>query len=258
MLGTGSWASVTKEGCTYSFFAQYACSRAPTSQATLEPPLESTLELGLANTAESTPDLTKSSHLTAYWDSGTCGPYGDDHNRAWCPGDPATCSSQVVVSSSVCSTVTADLTSLLGTGSEGSVTIDGCKYGFFAKYACSGSGTGRRLAATGTSADAAGVTSSEAAGISTTLCTLAGVLCFVGALFALVARRGRGHDSPSPFEAKTPSHGSDDKMHQANRGDITNVSKMASDSVTETEVNTNLMMLDLDNSADTGTMSLPL
>jgi hypothetical protein len=74
---------------------------------------------------------------------GECGVYGNDVHMDWCP-DKSSCPSEVSVSTSVCSTGTAELFSFQGTGGWASVTRDGCSYGFFAQYACT---SGRRLRA---------------------------------------------------------------------------------------------------------------
>jgi hypothetical protein len=75
--------------------------------------------------------------LSAYWDMGTCGPYGDDHNKDWCEGHPAVCAAQVTVNTSVCSSGAADFVCMHGTGHWGSVVVDSCTYAFFAHYTCS-------------------------------------------------------------------------------------------------------------------------
>jgi hypothetical protein len=72
-----------------------------------------------------------------------CGVYGKDVNINWCPAK-SSCPSEMSVSTSVCSSGTAELFSFQGTGGWASVWIDGCSYGFFAQYACT---SGRRLRA---------------------------------------------------------------------------------------------------------------
>lgn len=195
MLGTGSWASVTSDGCTYSFFAQYVCSKGPKVEAAImELPPDPTPE-PTAHTPETSSDLKPSGDLVAYWDMGHCGPYSDDHNREWCPGDPANCPSQLTVSTSICATGTADLASMLGSGSWGSVTVDGCQYGFFAQYKCSKM---RRLPPP---ADAA-ATNFATPGTASTAYALAGILALsvAGLLAACVTsvRRWRKRAQGQP------------------------------------------------------------
>ena len=90
------------------------------------------------------------SSLVAYWDEGSCGPYGNDHNWEWCDtskGGP--CKKQV--STSKCRSGIAELTSVKGNElakwSKKNNGIDdipnfyqdpktGCKYAYFATYTC--------------------------------------------------------------------------------------------------------------------------
>jgi hypothetical protein len=76
--------------------------------------------------------------LTAYWDAGACGPHGNDHNWGWCGTTAGNCPEEVTVDSSLCSTNTAVLHTLSGTGACcSSVTIAGCNYAYHAQYVCS-------------------------------------------------------------------------------------------------------------------------
>jgi len=76
--------------------------------------------------------------LTAYWDSGACGPHGDDHNWGWCGQTAGNCPEEVTVDSSICASNTAVLHTMSGTGQCcSSVVIDGCNYAYHAQYVCS-------------------------------------------------------------------------------------------------------------------------
>jgi len=83
------------------------------------------------------------SRLTAYWDAGGCGVHGNDYNADWCGGvvngnHPAShCQEFVTVSSSICASEVATLTSYEGDGTCcNSVTINSCNYAYFAQYRC--------------------------------------------------------------------------------------------------------------------------
>lgn len=97
-------------------------------------PLNGTLTpLNLASTGAS-----RDNRLTAYWDSGSCGPMGDDYQADWC-GDhkPYICPEHKQVSKHVCSTGWAVLETMAGHGTCCSdVTINGCNYAYFAQYKC--------------------------------------------------------------------------------------------------------------------------
>jgi hypothetical protein len=89
------------------------------------------------------PVVEYDSRLTAYWDSGVCGPHGEDHNAGWCGGTvngnhPAShCQEFVTVASSICASQVATLAYHEGTGECcSSVNIDGCNYAYFAQYRC--------------------------------------------------------------------------------------------------------------------------
>jgi len=81
--------------------------------------------------------------LTAYWDAGSCGAHGNDHNAAWCGGvvngnHPAShCEEFVTVGSDICASQVATLQSYEGDGTCcSSVTINSCDYAYFAQYRC--------------------------------------------------------------------------------------------------------------------------
>jgi len=80
--------------------------------------------------------------LIAYWDYGSCGPYGDDYNMGWCDsynGGP--CKKQV--NTPKCSSGVAELASVKGNelatqfGNNYQDPKTGCVYAYFATYSCS-------------------------------------------------------------------------------------------------------------------------
>ena len=86
--------------------------------------------------------------LPAYWDDGSCGPYGNDHNWEWCDtnmGGP--CKKQV--NTLKCRSGIAKLTEVKGDELASSIKIStnqeknvyqdpktGCRYAYFATYTC--------------------------------------------------------------------------------------------------------------------------
>ena len=88
--------------------------------------------------------IEKDPSLIAYWDGGSCGPYGNDHNWEWCDtknGGP--CKKQV--STSKCPSGIATLLSVKGNESAKSPFPNnykdpetGCYYAYFATYTCTG------------------------------------------------------------------------------------------------------------------------
>jgi len=82
--------------------------------------------------------------LPAYWDEGSCGPYGNDHNWEWCDtnmGGP--CKKQV--NTLQCRSGIAKLTEVKGDELASSIQLNpnvyqdpktGCKYAYFATYTC--------------------------------------------------------------------------------------------------------------------------
>ena len=84
--------------------------------------------------------------LVAYWDIGSCGPYGDDYNWEWCDtrnGGP--CKKQV--STSKCKSGIARLNNVYGNQfARGYDDLKdnyrdpetGCPYVYFANYICAG------------------------------------------------------------------------------------------------------------------------
>jgi len=117
--GTGACCeSVNLDGCNYAYYAQYVCSDA-TGPIVLTAP------------------VVHDNRLAAYWDSGTCGPRGDDHNWGWCGERDGNCPASVAVDSSICASNTARLETMSGTGQCcSSVVIDGCNYAYHAQYVC--------------------------------------------------------------------------------------------------------------------------
>ena len=82
--------------------------------------------------------------LPAYWDDGSCGPYGNDHNWEWCDtnmGGP--CKKQV--NTLKCRSGIAKLTEVKGDELASSIQLNpnvyqdpktGCRYAYFATYTC--------------------------------------------------------------------------------------------------------------------------
>merc|ERR1719310_2167538 len=74
-------------------------------------------------------------YLSAYWDSGACGPLGDDYQWDWCGKTAFSC--QDTVSTGRCPSGVAELEYKKGTGACcSSVNINGCNYAYFAQYKC--------------------------------------------------------------------------------------------------------------------------
>jgi hypothetical protein len=74
--------------------------------------------------------------LTAYWDAGACGPFGDDYNWGWC-GATSFNGCQTEVVTSLCPSGKARLQSAQGDGTCcSSIHINGCNYAYFAQYEC--------------------------------------------------------------------------------------------------------------------------
>jgi prolyl-tRNA editing enzyme YbaK/EbsC (Cys-tRNA(Pro) deacylase) len=82
--------------------------------------------------------------LVAYWDYGSCGPAGDDHNWDWCHQHSFQCEKEVATDK--CDSGIAVLVRTHGTGYNsnyngvtipwGTVSINGCDYAYFAEYTC--------------------------------------------------------------------------------------------------------------------------
>jgi len=72
--------------------------------------------------------------LQAYWDSGGCGTFGDDHNWDWCGNQAGHCA--LTVPSNLCSSGQAELAEFHGTGAHASYVRGGCNYFYFAQYRC--------------------------------------------------------------------------------------------------------------------------
>merc|ERR1719482_218079 len=74
-------------------------------------------------------------HLTAYWDSGACGPMGDDYQWDWCGKHSGVCDFHRMTNH--CASGYAKLLYKNGTGTCcNSVNINGCDYAYFAQYKC--------------------------------------------------------------------------------------------------------------------------
>jgi len=74
-------------------------------------------------------------HLTAYWDSGACGPMGDDYQWDWCGKHSGVCDFHRMTHH--CASGYAKLLYKNGTGTCcNSVNINGCDYAYFAQYKC--------------------------------------------------------------------------------------------------------------------------
>jgi hypothetical protein len=79
-------------------------------------------------------DDEEDSRLQAYWESGTCGVHGDDHNWGWCGQQVGHC--PLRVTTDLCPSGTAELATFHGTGAQNSYTRDGCNYFYLAQYRC--------------------------------------------------------------------------------------------------------------------------
>merc|ERR1712125_148214 len=86
--------------CTYAYYAQYEC-EAPDTR------------------------------LAAYWDYGSCGPHGDNHNWHWCGTWTFRCPPARAVPTELCVSGTAVLV-----GASYFQKIGGCPYAYYAQYAC--------------------------------------------------------------------------------------------------------------------------
>merc|ERR1712066_1177473 len=73
--------------------------------------------------------------LRAYWDSGICGPDGDDANAYICGNEAFNCPEEI--SFSDCASGKAVKSRELGTGLwKDSIDIDGCNYAYYTEYTC--------------------------------------------------------------------------------------------------------------------------
>ena len=81
--------------------------------------------------------------VVAYWDHGSCGPYGDDGNWEWCDkryGGP--CENQVLTNK--CPSGSATLRRVHGNqfakdnNELQNYKLKGCSYAYYATYACDG------------------------------------------------------------------------------------------------------------------------
>merc|ERR1712066_356825 len=104
-LGTGQWKdSVDVDGCNYAYYTEYTCK-------------------------------VRRVALRAYWDSGICGPDGDDANAYICGKEAFNCPEEI--SFSDCASGKAAKSRELGTGLwKDSIDIDGCNYAYYTEYTC--------------------------------------------------------------------------------------------------------------------------
>merc|ERR1712232_887738 len=90
--------------CTYAYYAQYECE-------------------------------VLDARLVAYWDYGSCGPHGDNHNWDWCGTWTFNCPKVRQVSTDLCESGTAILA-----GTSYFQKIGNCPYAYYAQYACGSAG----------------------------------------------------------------------------------------------------------------------
>jgi len=119
--GTGRMGSVTIDGCSYAFFAQYRCLEEQNENANCWHTDKRFLQVA-------------NRRLVAYWDEGNCGPMGDDHNKDWCKDTHGKC--KKIACTTECPTGQAEIVYQRGNGYMGSVNIDGCSYAYYAQYHC--------------------------------------------------------------------------------------------------------------------------
>merc|ERR1719401_2713936 len=82
-------------------------------------------------TTTATPDTL----LAAYWDSGICGPHGEDYQWEWCGKTAGDCKD--TVQTDKCPSGEAQLVSVQGDRTCcASVNIGGCNYAYYAQYEC--------------------------------------------------------------------------------------------------------------------------
>ena len=74
------------------------------------------------------------SRLTAYWESGSCGPHGNDWNWGWCGNQNGECPAEHA--SDICPSGLAELAAFYGTRAANSYQLGGCNYFWFAQYRC--------------------------------------------------------------------------------------------------------------------------
>jgi len=74
------------------------------------------------------------SRISAYWESGNCGPMGNDWNWGWCGTSSGNC--PVTVETHYCASGEAELVAYHGTGAGNSYSRDGCNYFYHAQYRC--------------------------------------------------------------------------------------------------------------------------
>jgi len=90
-------------------------------------------------TTTATP-VTYDSRLTAYWEFGSCGAHGNDHNWAWCGQQAGTCPLTVSVDSSLCASGQANRALWTPPITSGSaieaLNVDGCAFIYHAQYVC--------------------------------------------------------------------------------------------------------------------------
>ena len=77
--------------------------------------------------------------VVAYWDNGSCGPKGADHNWAWC-NKKSGGGCQVEVTTNECPSGLATLRTVHGdqyaTSMDDQYVLDDCTYAYYAIYDC--------------------------------------------------------------------------------------------------------------------------
>jgi hypothetical protein len=80
------------------------------------------------------PVIEYDARITAYWETGNCGPQGNDWNWAWCDRQAFNC--QTEVETDYCASGRAALVHTHGTGAGNSYVSEGCNYFYYAQYQC--------------------------------------------------------------------------------------------------------------------------
>ena len=72
--------------------------------------------------------------MRVYWDTGVCGPEGDDANWDICGQQKFDCPN--TIDSKSCPNGKAKISRKEGTGTNPSVTIGNCSYAYYVEYSC--------------------------------------------------------------------------------------------------------------------------
>merc|ERR1712232_1209612 len=102
----------------------------PTPQLTTQSP--TTTPTPVPTQSGTTPP-TKNTLLSAYWDYGSCGPHGDNHNWDWCGTWRFRCPEMRPVPTELCASGNAVLVE-----TKYFQKIGNCPYAYYAQYACGG------------------------------------------------------------------------------------------------------------------------